>query len=201
MTHKTKPRMQQLLGGSRPCEGAKYRHSLWWTETDVQFDTPLLSFTPQTTTHATHAPALSSAATFSGRELSQRSGKHQVRALSPLYPPTSLPFLSHQRICDLFCEFWHFCSTDVNINFLPAGGRVAAATAAPLGSTRPVDDTQCLICLDASADTVLYRCGHLCLCYACGMQLQTRGACACCPVCRAPIQDIMRVYKAGHLRE
>ena len=63
-------------------------------------------------------------------------------------------------------------------------------------STQPVDDTHCLICLDATADTVLYQCGHLCMCYTCGMQLQNRGS--SCPVCRAPIKDIMRVYKTGH---
>ena len=63
-------------------------------------------------------------------------------------------------------------------------------------STQPLDDTHCLICLDATADTVLYQCGHLCMCYTCGLQLKNRGS--NCPVCRAPIKDIMRVFKSGH---
>ena len=41
---------------------------------------------------------------------------------------------------------------------------VGPISQAPLPrSTQPVNDTHCLICLDAAADTVLYQCGHLCL--------------------------------------
>ena len=59
--------------------------------------------------------------------------------------------------------------------------------------SRPLNDSQCLICLDKSADSVLYQCGHVCVCYGCGMELKARNA--HCPVCRAPIKDIIRAYK------
>jgi len=70
------------------------------------------------------------------------------------------------------------------------------ATATATGTRKPapttVSDCQCLICLDKPVDTVLYQCGHMCLCYGCGMQLKQRGA--HCPVCRAPIRDIIKAY-------
>lgn len=62
-------------------------------------------------------------------------------------------------------------------------------------SRRPVDDAKCLICIEDAADSVLYRCGHLCVCHTCGLQLKQRGC--HCPVCRAPIHDIIRAYKSG----
>ena len=59
----------------------------------------------------------------------------------------------------------------------------------------PVNDTHCLICLDNHSDSVLYQCGHMCVCYPCGRHLMDRGA--KCPVCRAPIRDIIRAYKCN----
>ncbi|RUS89586.1 hypothetical protein EGW08_002604 [Elysia chlorotica] len=68
------------------------------------------------------------------------------------------------------------------------------STMTPTGS-RPVNDTHCLICLDRHSDTVLYQCGHMCVCYMCGRDLVARGH--SCPVCRAPIKDVIRAYKTN----
>ncbi|KAK2151649.1 hypothetical protein LSH36_356g06010 [Paralvinella palmiformis] len=57
----------------------------------------------------------------------------------------------------------------------------------------PFIDGNCVICLDKEVDSVLYKCGHMCLCYSCGMHLKARGA--HCPLCRAPIRDIIRTYR------
>ena len=65
----------------------------------------------------------------------------------------------------------------------------------PPNSSKPVDDSNCIICLDRNADTVIYQCGHLCVCYGCGMMLKQRNA--KCPVCRAPIRDIIRAFKTN----
>lgn len=62
-------------------------------------------------------------------------------------------------------------------------------------AARPVAEGHCLICLDGHVDSVLYQCGHMCVCHTCGLQLKSRGA--HCPMCRAPIRDIIRAYKAG----
>ena len=61
--------------------------------------------------------------------------------------------------------------------------------------SRPVNDSSCLICLDRATDSVLYQCGHMCVCYTCGLTLKQRGA--HCPMCRAPIKDIIRAYRCA----
>ncbi|XP_052224958.1 uncharacterized protein LOC127840588 [Dreissena polymorpha] len=71
-------------------------------------------------------------------------------------------------------------------------GILPTATAA---LSRPVNDTHCLICLDNHSDSVLYQFGHMCVCFPCGRHLMDRGA--KCPVCRAPIRDIIRAYKCN----
>lgn len=79
------------------------------------------------------------------------------------------------------------------------GGNVASNTVPPQSATtgraQPVNDTHCLICLDNHSDSVLYQCGHMCVCYPCGRHLMDRNA--KCPVCRAPIRDIIRAYKCN----
>lgn len=62
-------------------------------------------------------------------------------------------------------------------------------------TSRPVNEGTCLICTEASVDTVLYMCGHMCVCYACSMNLKMRNN--TCPVCRAQIKDIIRTYKCN----
>jgi hypothetical protein len=78
-------------------------------------------------------------------------------------------------------------------NFVGQNGIGASASASrPSG---PVSDTHCLICLERHTDTVLYQCGHMCVCFVCGRDLMSRGH--NCPVCRAPIKDVIRAYKTN----
>lgn len=70
----------------------------------------------------------------------------------------------------------------------------SSTTSVPRRS-KPVNDTHCLICLDNFSDSVLYQCGHMCVCFPCGRHLMDRGA--KCPVCRAPIRDIIRAYRCN----
>ncbi|XP_019626346.1 PREDICTED: uncharacterized protein LOC109471461 isoform X2 [Branchiostoma belcheri] len=79
---------------------------------------------------------------------------------------------------------------------------VAAAMAAHTGSntqdvpvTRAVREGHCLICLDQTVDSVLYQCGHMCVCNGCGLNLKAQGH--NCPVCRAPIRDVIRAYRCN----
>ncbi|XP_051935841.1 E3 ubiquitin-protein ligase NEURL1-like [Hippocampus zosterae] len=64
---------------------------------------------------------------------------------------------------------------------------------APPGSPKVFDD--CAICCDGAADTALYDCGHLCLCYTCALKLKQDQA--SCPMCRKPIRDIIKTYRSS----
>ncbi|XP_036397911.1 E3 ubiquitin-protein ligase NEURL1 isoform X2 [Megalops cyprinoides] len=54
---------------------------------------------------------------------------------------------------------------------------------------------ECSICYENMVDTVIYACGHMCLCYTCGLKLK-KMANACCPICRRAIKDIIKTYRS-----
>ncbi|KAG7265142.1 hypothetical protein CRUP_031201, partial [Coryphaenoides rupestris] len=54
---------------------------------------------------------------------------------------------------------------------------------------------ECSICYENAVDTVIYACGHMCLCYACGLKLKKMSN-ACCPICRRQIKDIIKTYRS-----
>lgn len=55
---------------------------------------------------------------------------------------------------------------------------------------------ECTICCEKSIDSVLYMCGHMCMCYDCAIT-QWRGiGGGHCPLCRAVIRDVIRTYKS-----
>lgn len=70
----------------------------------------------------------------------------------------------------------------------------SAAPASPIlsGAHNAVSSGNCIICSEASIDCVVYRCGHMCVCMACGLELQGQGL--KCPICRAPITEVIRAY-------
>ncbi|CAL8355492.1 unnamed protein product [Boreogadus saida] len=54
---------------------------------------------------------------------------------------------------------------------------------------------ECSICYENAVDTVIYACGHMCLCYTCGLKLKKMSN-ACCPICRRQIKDIIKTYRS-----
>ncbi|PAA90648.1 hypothetical protein BOX15_Mlig004889g1 [Macrostomum lignano] len=52
--------------------------------------------------------------------------------------------------------------------------------------------SECAICLDRARDCLLSPCHHLALCCTCAQLLHSRRD--FCPVCRQPIQDVIKVY-------
>ncbi|XP_011008218.1 PREDICTED: uncharacterized protein LOC105113660 [Populus euphratica] len=50
----------------------------------------------------------------------------------------------------------------------------------------------CCICYGTQVDSFLYRCGHMCTCLKCAHGL--RQGSGKCPICRAPVLDVVRAY-------
>ncbi|XP_061584806.1 E3 ubiquitin-protein ligase NEURL1-like [Cololabis saira] len=64
-----------------------------------------------------------------------------------------------------------------------------------LPSCRAALADECSICYENAVDAVIYACGHMCLCYSCGLRLK-RTSNACCPICRREIRDVIRTYRS-----
>ncbi|XP_061692765.1 neuralized E3 ubiquitin protein ligase 1Ab isoform X2 [Syngnathoides biaculeatus] len=89
-------------------------------------------------------------------------------------------------------------STRTHFRFSASSLSDAAQNAPPASPRSPVppqvpDD--CTICCDDAADTALYDCGHLCLCYRCALKLKQDQA--TCPICRKPIRDVIKTYRSS----
>ena len=81
------------------------------------------------------------------------------------------------------------------ISALMASTFANSASARLISSARVCQEGQCVICTETQVDSVFYMCGHMCACFVCSMSLKQKGH--NCPVCRAPIVDIVRVYKTN----
>lgn len=56
-------------------------------------------------------------------------------------------------------------------------------------------DVDCRICFERQIESVLCNCGHSLTCHDCGLKL-LKGNNPQCPVCRQPIINVVRIYKA-----
>jgi len=53
----------------------------------------------------------------------------------------------------------------------------------------------CVICMNKEKDATFYKCGHRCACYECAKEyVRTHWPSPKCPICRAKIEDVMRIY-------
>jgi len=54
---------------------------------------------------------------------------------------------------------------------------------------------ECVVCLELAPDSVLYTCGHMCMCYSCALDVvQNRDA--LCPICRQSIRDVIKIFRS-----
>ena len=54
--------------------------------------------------------------------------------------------------------------------------------------------SECTVCFEKAIDSAIYDCGHSCLCYDCAVACKNKEP-ALCPICRAPIRDVLRIYR------
>ena len=88
----------------------------------------------------------------------------------------------------------------------PAPATADAATIGTVGAATPMSfgvrgDPQrshrlgaCVVCTEAEVSTVFYRCGHMCCCTRCAFALRQRRS--QCPICRAPVVDVIQAFLA-----
>lgn len=57
------------------------------------------------------------------------------------------------------------------------------------------EEELCNVCCLKEINSVLYKCGHMCMCFQCAMQQKQGAGNGQCPICRAEIKDVIRTYK------
>lgn len=55
---------------------------------------------------------------------------------------------------------------------------------------------ECAVCYDENVDSVMYPCGHMCMCYKCAFEQWKGDGSGLCPICRALIRDVIRIYRS-----
>ncbi|XP_041048868.1 E3 ubiquitin-protein ligase NEURL3 [Carcharodon carcharias] len=55
-------------------------------------------------------------------------------------------------------------------------------------------EEDCIVCCSRKVDSVLYKCGHMCMCYGCGKKLLSGNS--KCPICRQRIKEIIKTYRS-----
>lgn len=83
-------------------------------------------------------------------------------------------------------------------------GFSANAVSSPVSLSSPSQDidessqnmaNECTVCFENVCDSVVYTCGHMCMCYNCAVQVKA-SADPLCPICRQDIKDVIRIFKS-----
>jgi len=76
---------------------------------------------------------------------------------------------------------------------LPSSSADAASDGRGMAAGSSTSARLCVVCTEGEADAVFYRCGHRACCLRCAHYLRFEKQ--PCPMCRAPIEDVIKVYE------
>lgn len=106
----------------------------------------------------------------------------------------------HWTICTILTAALLDLNPDVYLRLSPVTAP-SSPLSPPVSPSLPFPETplsnksgECTVCFDQEVDTVIYTCGHMCLCHECGLKLKKQIN-ACCPICRRPIKDVIKTYR------
>lgn len=54
---------------------------------------------------------------------------------------------------------------------------------------------ECCVCWENPPNSVLYTCGHMCMCYDCAVDIKENQG-GLCPMCRKEIKDIIKIFRS-----
>jgi len=62
------------------------------------------------------------------------------------------------------------------------------------GASDGSDEGMCAVCMEKESDSAVIPCGHICGCFEC-LQMVRASARPECPMCRHPLDSVLRVYR------
>lgn len=112
------------------------------------------------------------------------------RSAPPSAPPIPHEYVAPESVYDGPIHYPSIDTSPVKIDF----SAVTPYEEPPAPSAPKAEEkgSQCVVCWDAPAQGVCIPCGHLAGCMECLSEIKAKNW--GCPVCRAPIQQVVKVY-------
>lgn len=75
----------------------------------------------------------------------------------------------------------------------PKSHSISTPTSPTENKIQEEETHECTVCYEREVNSVLYKCGHVCMCFECAIHVKEKGA--LCPICRQTIYDVIKIYK------
>ncbi|KAI7737842.1 hypothetical protein M8C21_020176, partial [Ambrosia artemisiifolia] len=172
-----------------------------WRPNDVINNSETTSRTSPSTSGTTTSPSLEHSLS-SGRSHNNSTPQspfpntHQTIKMELIYDLKGHMEQLHQEIMELRKSIKSCVNMQVKMQQSLKQNAVAASATCPAQkkerNTHGFVKYNCFICRVMQVDSLLYRCGHMCACFKCAVEMQrTSGE---CPICEAPIVDIVKAF-------